>query len=65
MFLLGHTLEIIIQVARPLNIHQVDFITFYPDLTDKDWDKINLIAEDDRHYNIAIKQTESSAVDCI
>ena len=55
MFLLGHCLEVTIRVARPLNIHQEDFITFYPGDHVDLWDKINLIAEDDRHYNIAIQ----------
>lgn len=55
MFLLGHALEVTIRVARPLNIHQEDFITFYPDHAADSWDQIDLIAEDDRHYNIAIR----------
>ena len=53
MFLLGHALEITIQVARPINVHQQDFVTEYPD-HEISWDKINLIAEDDRHYNVAV-----------
>lgn len=53
MFLLGHSLEVTIKVARPISVHQQDFVTEYPD-HEESWDKINLIAEDDRHYNIAV-----------
>ena len=53
MFLLGHSLEITIKVARPIIVHQQDFVTEYPN-HEESWDKINLIAEDDRHYNVAV-----------
>ncbi|XP_077978137.1 uncharacterized protein LOC144433663 [Glandiceps talaboti] len=55
MFLLGHTLGVTLQVVRPSQVDRVDFITYYPDDHVGDWPNISMIAEDDRHYNIAMK----------
>ncbi|XP_078485394.1 uncharacterized protein LOC100177299 [Ciona intestinalis] len=54
MFLLGQALELTVRVVRPSNVDQEDFITHYPDHMVDKWHKINLIAEDDRHYNILV-----------
>lgn len=55
MFLLGYALNITIRVVRPSKVHEEDFMTFYPDDHRDEWDVCNLIAEDDRHYNVIIK----------
>ena len=54
MCLLGQALETTIRVCRPRNVEQEDFLTHYPDHMIEQWDCVNLIAEDDRHYNIAV-----------
>uniref|UniRef100_H2YYF2 Uncharacterized protein n=1 Tax=Ciona savignyi TaxID=51511 RepID=H2YYF2_CIOSA len=54
MFLLGQALELTIRVVRPSNVFQEDFITHYPDHMIDKWPKTNLIAEDDRHYNVLV-----------
>nr|XP_002128617.1 uncharacterized protein LOC100177299 isoform X2 [Ciona intestinalis] len=54
MFLLGQALELTVRVVRPSNVDQEDFITHYPDHMVDKWHKLNLIAEDDRHYNILV-----------
>jgi len=53
--LLGQALELTIRVIRPSNVEQEDFVTHYPDHMVGNWDKVDLIAEDDRHYNIVVK----------
>ncbi|CAK8692308.1 unnamed protein product [Clavelina lepadiformis] len=55
MCLLGQALEVTIRVIRPSNVNQEDFITHYPDHMIDRWQKIDLIAEDDRHYNLTVK----------
>jgi len=54
MCLLGQALETTIRVCRPRNVEQEDFITHYPDHMIEQWAAVNVIAEDDRHYNIAV-----------
>nr|CAB3261795.1 uncharacterized protein LOC100177299 [Phallusia mammillata] len=54
MCLLGQALQVTIRVVRPSNVEQEDFVTYYPDHKVNEWDKISLIAEDDRHYNIVV-----------
>lgn len=54
MFLLGHALGVTIQVARLYQYGQEDFICYYPDEINKNWANILLVAEDDRHYNMAM-----------
>lgn len=55
MCLLGQALEITLRVFRPSSVEQEDFVSHYPDHMVEVWDKIDLIAEDDRHYNILAK----------
>ncbi|XP_076045085.1 uncharacterized protein LOC143027610 isoform X2 [Oratosquilla oratoria] len=55
MFLLGHMLQVSLEVVRPLSYGQDDFISYYPDSNVGIWPKITLIAEDDRHYNILVE----------
>ena len=54
MFLLGHALGVTIQVARLYQYGQEDFICYYPDEINRNWANILLVAEDDRHYNMAM-----------
>lgn len=54
MFLLGFALNITLRVMRPSQVSEEDFVTHYPDGHLEDWDTCNLIAEDDRHYNIIV-----------
>ena len=54
MCLLGQSLETTIRVCRPRNVNQEDFVTHYPDHMIDEWTNVDLIAEDDRHYNIAV-----------
>lgn len=54
MFLLGHALGVTIQVARLYQYGHEDFICYYPDEINRNWSNIILVAEDDRHYNMAI-----------
>ncbi|CAI9739963.1 Hypothetical predicted protein [Octopus vulgaris] len=55
MCLLGHALGVQITVPRLYRYGREDFILKFPDLPDKNWDKVYLITEDDRHYNIILK----------
>ncbi|XP_046367969.2 uncharacterized protein LOC124143161 isoform X4 [Haliotis rufescens] len=54
MCLLGHSLGVSIQVARLQNVSQEDFLVKFPDTSPEKWPTINLLAEDDRHYNVPI-----------
>nr|XP_039263690.1 ubiquitin thioesterase otulin-like [Styela clava] len=54
MMLLGYTLKVTIRVVRPSQAEQEDFMSYYPDNHKEDWDTCDLIAEDDRHYNIIV-----------
>ncbi|XP_041366118.1 uncharacterized protein LOC121381083 isoform X2 [Gigantopelta aegis] len=54
MCLLGHTLGARIRVARLQNHGQEDFICQFPDDADPLWPQVDLLAEDDRHYNIPV-----------
>ncbi|XP_043234321.1 uncharacterized protein LOC122387834 isoform X2 [Amphibalanus amphitrite] len=53
MFLLGHALEATLRVIRPGAHGQEDFVTFYPDDAPPERPVLTLVAEDDRHYNVA------------
>ncbi|XP_070565667.1 uncharacterized protein [Ptychodera flava] len=55
MFLLGYTLGVTLKVVRPSQFKREDFITHYPDDHIDDWPSVTMIAEDDRHYNIAMQ----------
>jgi len=56
MCLLGYTLGVVIQVIRPSQVDEEDFIAYYPPLDDvpKYTPTVTLVAEDDRHYNIVM-----------
>ena len=54
MCLLSHTLGTRIRVARLQNYGQEDFICQFPDDADPTWPQVDLLAEDDRHYNIPV-----------
>ena len=54
MFLLGHTLGVTLQVFRPSQFGEEDFISYYPDDKKQVFPLVSLIAEDDRHYNVAV-----------
>ncbi|GAB1609184.1 ubiquitin thioesterase otulin-like [Argonauta hians] len=54
MCLLGHALGVQITVPRLYRYGREDFILKFPDLPEQNWDKVFLITEDDRHYNIII-----------
>eukprot|EP00118_Oscarella_pearsei_P016074 m.150372 g.150372 ORF g.150372 m.150372 type:complete len:582 (+) comp38551_c0_seq30:63-1808(+) len=52
MFLLGYTLNATIRVMRPSQEGKPDFISKYPDDYSEECSQLDLVAEDDRHYNI-------------
>lgn len=53
MYLLAYTLGINIEVVRPSQAYEDDFITQFQDDSSQDAKpKVQLIAEDDRHYNV-------------
>ncbi|XP_064634305.1 uncharacterized protein LOC135492082 isoform X2 [Lineus longissimus] len=54
MFLLGHTLGVIIEVVRPSQYSSEDFLSYYPSDMQKNLPTITLVAEDDRHYNVVL-----------
>lgn len=54
MFLLGHALGVMIRVLRLQQLNEDDFVSYYPDEIMESWPQINLIAEDDRHYNVPV-----------
>ena len=56
MCLLGYSLGLVIQVIRPSQVDQEDFLAYYPYLEDVPnfTPTVTLIAEDDRHYNIVV-----------
>jgi len=59
MFLLGHTLSVKIEVARPSQYGKDDFMSHYPDDGADSFPKVYMIAEDSRHYNVVVKWTWS------
>ena len=52
MCLLGQALQVTLRVFRPSSVEQEDFVSHYPDDMKDVWKSVDLIAEDDRHYNI-------------
>lgn len=63
MFLLGYALGIRIRVVRPSAFGSQDYVCSYPDPEDIGIDMsdgidnrrlVDLLAEDDRHYNILV-----------
>uniref|UniRef100_UPI00398E6E2C uncharacterized protein isoform X2 n=2 Tax=Pristiophorus japonicus TaxID=55135 RepID=UPI00398E6E2C len=58
MFLLGYSLQLTIRVFRLYKFGTDEFITFYPDDHKADWPMVTLITEDDRHYNVPVKDAQ-------
>ncbi|XP_051871716.1 uncharacterized protein LOC127570317 [Pristis pectinata] len=58
MFLLGYSLQLTIRVFRLYKFGTDEFITYYPDDHKDDWPMVTLITEDDRHYNVPVKDTQ-------
>ena len=54
MCLLGQALQLTLRVFRPSQVEQEDFVSHYPDHMLDVWEQVDLIAEDDRHYNIVV-----------
>ncbi|XP_036452852.1 OTU deubiquitinase with linear linkage specificity b [Colossoma macropomum] len=63
MFLLGYSLQQTIQVYRLYKTDTEEFITYYPDDHKKNWPCLNLITEDDRHYNVLVSKHDTSKFD--
>jgi hypothetical protein len=60
MFLLVHALSLKIVVFRPIQFGKEDFVSHYPNDGADTLPKVYLIAEDDRHYNIAVASNLTS-----
>ncbi|XP_059801150.1 ubiquitin thioesterase otulin-like [Hypanus sabinus] len=60
MFLLGYSLQLTIRVFRLYKFGTDEFITYYPDDHKDEWPLVTLITEDDRHYNVPVKDTETT-----
>ncbi|XP_069770339.1 ubiquitin thioesterase otulin-like isoform X2 [Narcine bancroftii] len=58
MFLLGYALQLTIRVFRLYQFGTDEFISFYPDDHKADWPMVTLITEDDRHYNVLVKDAQ-------
>ncbi|XP_072307137.1 uncharacterized protein [Eucyclogobius newberryi] len=56
MFLLGYALRCTIQVYRLYKADTEEFVTFYPDDHKDDWPRVCLVTEDDRHYNVPVRE---------
>ena len=64
MFLLAHTLGVTIRAFRLQQYGKADFITYYNDegmaVSSDVRPVVNIISEDDRHYNIVLTEEESA-----
>ncbi|XP_078276097.1 ubiquitin thioesterase otulin-like isoform X4 [Rhinoraja longicauda] len=58
MFLLGYSLQVTIRVFRLYKFGTDEFITYYPDNHKDDWPMVTLVTEDDRHYNVPMKDDQ-------
>ena len=56
MMLLGQTLNVVIKVFRLHRVDKEDFIVQFPDDLEYPEGIIELIAEDDRHYNVTSEE---------
>ena len=56
MMLLGQTLNVVIKVFRLHRVDKEDFIVQFPDDIEYPEGIIELIAEDDRHYNVTSEE---------
>ncbi|KAK6492332.1 inactive ubiquitin thioesterase OTULINL-like [Huso huso] len=54
MFLLGYTLQLQMQTFRLYKYGTEEFEVSFTDVCGRDWHKITLLTEDDRHYNIPV-----------
>ncbi|XP_030065845.1 ubiquitin thioesterase otulin [Microcaecilia unicolor] len=61
MFLLGYALQHTIKVYRLYKFETDEFITLYPN-DQEDWPVVTLITEDDRHYNVPVRECEETSV---
>ncbi|KAI2667659.1 Ubiquitin thioesterase otulin [Labeo rohita] len=59
MCLLGYSLQQMIRVVRLYKCDTEEFITYYPNDHKKDWPTLNLLTEDDRHYNVLVPKKTS------
>lgn len=57
MFLLGYTFQATLKVFRPSQFDAEDFVSRYPDDLGENSPVLELVAEDDRHYNIIVTDT--------
>ncbi|XP_075396993.1 ubiquitin thioesterase otulin isoform X5 [Tenrec ecaudatus] len=55
MFLLAYAVRHTIRVYRLSKYNTEEFITVYPTDAPEDWPVVTLIAEDDRHYNVPVR----------
>ena len=55
MLLLAATIGVHIQVARPSQHGREDFMTHFPQEGADSWPVVDLVAEDDRHYNALVE----------
>ena len=55
MFLLGYTLGVKVEVARPSQYGKDDFVSHYPDDGADTFPKVYLVAEGSSNYNIVVK----------
>lgn len=53
MALLGHTLGVTLRIVRPSLYGKQDYVSVYTNFLSAP--KVNLIAEDDRHYNVIVE----------
>ncbi|XP_058876719.1 inactive ubiquitin thioesterase OTULINL-like [Acipenser ruthenus] len=54
MFLPGYTLQLQMQTFRLYKYDTEEFEVSFTDVCGRDWHKITLLTEDDRHYNIPV-----------
>ena len=55
MILMSETLGVQINVARPSQHGKEDFMTRFPQEGGDDYPVVDLVAEDDRHYNVLLE----------
>jgi ubiquitin thioesterase otulin len=65
MFLLGYTFQATLKVFRPSQFDAEDFVSRYPDDLGENSPVLELVAEDDRHYNIIVTDTFPNQGGCV
>ncbi|XP_065150961.1 uncharacterized protein [Paramisgurnus dabryanus] len=58
MFLLGYALQHTIQAFRLYMTDTVEFVTHYPDDHKHEWPCVCIVTEDDRHYNVPVRNAQ-------